>query len=302
MRQAGVCAPSDWRQVEMTLERRRRELLNWSNVKGERLPVSFQSTVYGPVKSWRFGRSLGIDPILRTSVCSFRCVYCQLGEIHEHTAEQQVFVPTETIASDLDSVDWEGVDVITISGNGEPTLALNLGEIIAEIRRRTDLPITVLTNATMLHEKSTRDRLRDATTVACKLDAGTAPGLQKVDRPAPGVTLDRIVEGIIALRGEFSGILAIQTMLMPMNLAELPAISQLIGRIDPDEVHLNTPRRPKPRHWYFESRGNHGGSAPVEQTRLATITLEEAREAEERLRADHPTVRVLSVYQEAPEE
>ncbi|MEK6624776.1 MAG: radical SAM protein, partial [Bdellovibrionota bacterium] len=38
---------------------------------------SHTQTVYGPVKSWRFGQSLGIDPIFHVSTCSFNCIYCQ---------------------------------------------------------------------------------------------------------------------------------------------------------------------------------------------------------------------------------
>lgn len=37
------------------------------------------STVYGPVPSWRFGRSLGIDVIAPPTKCTFNCIYCQLG-------------------------------------------------------------------------------------------------------------------------------------------------------------------------------------------------------------------------------
>ena len=52
------------------------------------------STVYGPVDSWRVGRSPGVDLLCVDSVCSFRCVYCQLGRINMHTAERRVYVPT----------------------------------------------------------------------------------------------------------------------------------------------------------------------------------------------------------------
>jgi wyosine [tRNA(Phe)-imidazoG37] synthetase (radical SAM superfamily) len=74
-------------------------------------------SVYGPVQSWRFGRSLGIDPIGPISTCSFNCVYCQLGEIEVCTAERQIFIPTEQIIQDLQAfAPWE-VDVVTLSGS-----------------------------------------------------------------------------------------------------------------------------------------------------------------------------------------
>ena len=53
-----------------------------------------KSTVYGPVKSWRFGMSLGIDPIFVTSTCSFNCIYCQLGNIQDITTNFKEYVTT----------------------------------------------------------------------------------------------------------------------------------------------------------------------------------------------------------------
>ena len=81
------------------------------------------STVYGPVKSWRVGRSLGIDLIRDTSACSFRCVYCQLGKILEWSGERRPFVTTEEVIQDLKESAWRSADVVTFSGNGEPTLS-----------------------------------------------------------------------------------------------------------------------------------------------------------------------------------
>jgi wyosine [tRNA(Phe)-imidazoG37] synthetase (radical SAM superfamily) len=104
-------------------------------------------SVYGPLKSWRYGKSLGIDPIGKTSVCSFNCVYCQLGEIEIITKERRIFVPTETILNDLKSfAPWNEIDIITLSGSGEPTLALNLGEILKGIKKITNHQTLVLTN------------------------------------------------------------------------------------------------------------------------------------------------------------
>jgi len=61
------------------------------------IPTSRFTAVYGPVSSWRYGRSLGIDPIGCVSTCSFNCVYCQLGEIEHKTSTRAIYVPTEQI-------------------------------------------------------------------------------------------------------------------------------------------------------------------------------------------------------------
>jgi wyosine [tRNA(Phe)-imidazoG37] synthetase (radical SAM superfamily) len=194
------------------------------------------------------------------------------------------------------------VDVVTFSGSGEPTLALNLDEVIAHIKDTYQKPVLVLTNSVHLHDEATRQRLRRADFVACKLDATSDEMLRKVNRPVEGVTVERIVSGIIALRDSgYPGKIALQCMLMPANRDQVAELARLIARIQPDEVQLNTPRRPYPRAWYLDARGNHSGYLPVDSLRLKTITLEEAQEAERVLREANPGIRILSVYRDAPE-
>ena len=259
------------------------------------------STVYGPVHSWRFGHSLGIDLIVETSTCSFNCVYCQLGNIQRITSEQRLYVPTARVLEDLKAVDWPGVDVVTFSGSGEPTLALNIGEVIAHIKDTYRKPVMILTNATWLHDAATRQRIRRADTIACKLDAWDDAMLQKFNRPAEGVTLARIVAGIKALKADgFPGKIALQCMFMPMNKDGAAKLAALIREIGPDEVQLNTPKRPYPKEWYLGSRGNHEAGAPVPEVKLKTISMEEAQEIERIIREGNPGVSVLSVYKEAP--
>ncbi|HMS11341.1 MAG TPA: radical SAM protein, partial [Pyrinomonadaceae bacterium] len=114
------------------------------------------NSIYGPVDSWRLGRSLGVDVLCVDSICSFECVYCQLGKINRVTTDRGVFVPTEKIIRDLQMADWRSADVITFSGSGEPTLAANLGEIITAIRELTGEPIAILTNSTLLGDANVR--------------------------------------------------------------------------------------------------------------------------------------------------
>jgi len=258
-------------------------------------------SVYGPVHSWRFGNSLGIDMIVELSTCSFNCVYCQLGNIQRVTMAQRVYVSTERVIDDLKTVDWAKVDVVTFSGSGEPTLATNIGEVIAHIKDTYGKPVMVLTNSTWLHDGATRQRLMRADTVACKLDAASDAILQKFNRPAEGVTLESILTGIKALRtGGFPGKLALQCMFMPTNRVEAGQLADLIADLAPDEVQLNTPKRPYPREWYLGARGNHESAAPVAEVMLKTITLEEAKSIEKAIRDRNPGLRILSVYKEAP--
>jgi wyosine [tRNA(Phe)-imidazoG37] synthetase (radical SAM superfamily) len=125
---------------------------------------ALDKTIYGPVKSWRFGQSLGIDPIFEISTCSFNCVYCQLGSIQRVTAERKVYVQTKKVLQDFTEVlnDGKNFDVITFSGSGEPTLATNLGEMALGLKKLCPgKPLLVLTNATLMHNLEVQKDLQN---------------------------------------------------------------------------------------------------------------------------------------------
>lgn len=222
-------------------------------------PNIHRSFVYGPVKSWRFGRSLGIDPIGDISTCSFNCVYCQLGQIQVHTQKRQLFVPTEHILKELRSLaPYDQIDVVTISGSGEPTLAANLDEILAIAKQLTKLPTVVLTNSTLLGDRMVRYALQLADIVAIKLDAISSHQWQRINRPVATINLSDTLAGILQLRAEYSGNLAVQTMILsPWTTQMLEDYIQLLQRFSPNEVQLNVPSRPRALVRQLDSRGNH---------------------------------------------
>lgn len=236
------------------------------------------SCIYGPVNSWRLGRSLGVDVLCIDSICSFACVYCQLGKINRLITERAVFVPTSRILSDLRVSDWRNSDIITFSGSGEPTLALNLGETIEAIRRETGKPIAVLTNSTMLGDKAVRDEIGNADRIYCKLDAWSDDVLRRIDRPAPGITLESIIGGIRTLRADFDGFLGIQTMILSQpDESEVEKLVSIYRDLGPNEVELNLPLRPVPASWNIESRGNVTETHNTSRL-LKTITPDQAAE------------------------
>jgi wyosine [tRNA(Phe)-imidazoG37] synthetase (radical SAM superfamily) len=240
-------------------------------------PGSTFTTVYGPVTSWRYGRSLGIDLIGQTSTCSFNCVYCQLGEIQTVTTKRQIFQPTEQIIAELEQVpDWNAVDMVTLSGSGEPTLALNLEEVIQVARLISHKPVAVLTNGTLLTDVSVRLALQTATHIAVKLDAISADQLQRVNRPAPALALEHIQRGIAQLRSGYAGQLAVQTMVLaPWLTAQLNEYVQRMIELQPDEIQLNTPRRPRSLQRQLEMRGNHpadGSPMPAHTQALRCVS------------------------------
>jgi len=240
---------------------------------------------------------LGIDLLGDPSTCSFNCIYCQLGDIQNKTAERKVYVPTEKVLADLDQSPWQTADIITISGSGEPTLALNLAEVIAALKAKTQKPVMVLTNATLLWDPEVQDQLMGADQVSVKLDAASDAMLARMNRPVDGVTHDKIMAGILAFKARYTGRLGVQTMFMAANLSEVDALAQCIQQIAPDELQLNTPRRPYPLEWHIDSRGNHSDETPYKARALKTVSREEAQSLEAIL-AEKTGIPIRSIYRD----
>jgi wyosine [tRNA(Phe)-imidazoG37] synthetase (radical SAM superfamily) len=208
--------------------------------------------IYGPVPSWRLGRSLGIDLLPgQGKTCSFDCVYCQLGRTTYFAVERQTFVDSEQLRADLDALPLTAADVdyLTFSGTGEPTLAANLGESIHLVRERPSfqgVPVAVLTNATLLSRPDVCHDLARADLVVAKLDAPDEALFQAINRPVVSVTWFQIVKGIYAFRQEFDGRLALQMMFINANRQRADEMATLARSLSPDEVQLNTPLRTSP--------------------------------------------------------
>lgn len=249
------------------------------------LQVPF-SSVYGPVQSWRFGRSLGIDPVGPNSVCSFKCVYCQLGQIEHQTCKRDVFVSTDQILSDLQAFYPWDVDIITLSGSGEPTLALNLGDILTRIKAQTNKPIAVLTNGSLLSEASVRNELAIADHVAIKFDAISADQLKRTNNPIDSIEFHEIWIGIRQFRWQYQGTLAIQTMMLSPwdDLHQMNYVS-LMQTLAPDEIQLNTPTRPKPLVHSLEARGNHHSTVEDGAKSLKTVAGQDLKDFGDRIQS-----------------
>ena len=206
-------------------------------------------TVYGPVPSWRLGRSLGVDPVCaERKTCSFDCIYCQLGKTKVMTSERKEFVKTDRILSDLKEIlPRVEADIITFSGTAEPTLAKNLGEIADGIRPLTDLPLAILTNSSLMGRRDVIEDLLKFDVVVAKLDAPNSELFEKINRPAPGITFDSVVKGIKAFNkasGRRLGRLALQMMFIEANKSYATEMADLVRELKPDEVQINTPLRP----------------------------------------------------------
>jgi len=200
--------------------------------------------VFGPVRSWRLGRSLGIDTLsTKHKICNMDCVYCQLGKTKQLINERKVYVPTEDVIDEINRIPLNYMDHITFAGRGEPTLAKNLGEMIRGIKAIRTEKIAVLTNSSLMNLKEVRDDLMDADFVLAKLDACDQKLFQEVDQ-GQDLDFEEIIKGIIDFRLNFKGKLALQIMLVDQNIESISQIAKISRRIGANEIQLDTPLRP----------------------------------------------------------
>lgn len=207
-----------------------------------------QRHVFGPVPSRRLGRSLGVDPV-PFKTCCYDCVYCQLGRTTDLTTERRPYVPAATLIDELAAWLARGghADYITLSGSGEPTLNSEVGEVIAWARAHAHTPVAVLTNGALLWREEVRRDVSCADVLIPSLDAAAGDVYRQVNRPAPGVDLEQVVEGLVAARLECRGQMWLEVMLVA-GLNDTPehlrALRRASDHVRPDRVHLNTVVRP----------------------------------------------------------
>jgi wyosine [tRNA(Phe)-imidazoG37] synthetase (radical SAM superfamily) len=211
--------------------------------------------VYGPVPSRRLGQSLGID-LIPLKTCNWNCVYCQLGRTVPLVNERIDYFPPQEILDQAEEAlathEPSEIDWVTFVGSGEPTLHASVGWLIRQVKVVTDLPIAVITNGALLYLPEVRAALSAADAVMPSLDAGTPDLYRKINRPHPDITFERLVEGLIAFRGEYQGRLWPEVMLVGgLNDTEqaLRDIASVLRLIQPDQVHISLPTRPPVETW-----------------------------------------------------
>lgn len=210
--------------------------------------------VYGPVPSRRLGLVLGIDPV-PSKTCNWNCVYCQLGRTAPLTNERRALAPVDGVLAEaraaLASPASRAVRGFSIAGSGEPTLHSGLGDIVRGLGALS-LPVAVVTNGALLHRADVRRDLLAADSVHPTLSSGNPSTFRALHRPWPGLTLDRLVEGLLAFRAEYGGRLVVEVMLVAGvndSVRCLTELAELIERIAPDAVEVNVPARPPAEAW-----------------------------------------------------
>lgn len=224
----------------------------------------FSDTVFGPIHSRRLGSSLGINLSPRDGkICSFDCLYCEAGYNAQGPGTTGLPRRAEVVAlleqrlQQLRAEDHK-LDVITFSGNGEPTLNPDFPGIIDDTLRLRDkyypdVKVSVLTNSTMLHRPEVVDALRRVDNAILKLDSANDETIRDIDRPtSPGFTADKV----IAQLADFGPKAIIQTMITRGSHedrsidnstdAEVDALIEAYKTIRPRSIMIYSLDRPTP--------------------------------------------------------
>lgn len=226
--------------------------------------VLFHSTIFGPVHSRRLGVSLGVNLTPDDGkICTFDCLYCEAG-FNAQGPGTTGFPPREQVARMLESrlknmkdAD-QPLDVITFSGNGEPTLHPDFKGVIADTLRirdkyYPDAKVSVLSNSTRLENADVDAALLTVDNNILKLDSAITSTMRAIDRPTqPSFTSERVIRNIaqfgkqciiqtMFLRGEYEGVKIDNT-----TSAEIDALIEAYKKISPKEVMIYSIDRKTP--------------------------------------------------------
>ena len=219
-----------------------------------------EETVFGPIYSRRLGSSLGINLLPeKGKICTFDCIYCECGW-NKDGLDDKVIPSAAQVRSRLEDklsqLMLEGVriDSITFSGDGEPTINPEFPRIIDNTLKLRDIyypeaKVSVLTNATRVHIPEIFEALRKVDNPILKIDAPTDELIARIDRPAPGYSLARVIE---ALRG-FNGDFVLQTMFLKSEDFDssspevLDGWKAIVRDLKPRQIMVYTIDRPTPQ-------------------------------------------------------
>jgi len=210
--------------------------------------------LYGPVPSRRLGRSLGID-LVPHKICTYDCIYCQIGNTTEKTAVRKEYAPLKEILEEVSSFlkgETSSVDHLSLSGSGEPTLHSQIRSVIEGIKAITSIPIAVITNGSLLYDKEVRQDLLRADIFLPSLDAVSADVFMKINRPHPGISVEKVIEGLVRFRKAFKGQIWLEILFckgVNDSEEELIRMKKVVDRVQPDLIHLNTVVRPPSEKW-----------------------------------------------------
>ncbi len=207
--------------------------------------------LFGPIPSRRLGRSLGINNI-PPKICSYACIYCQIGITNSMSITRQEFYSPDRIFAEakqrIDEIlkTGEKIDYLTFVPDGEPTLDINLGKTIIKLKE-FGIKIAVITNSSLLWDEEVREDLMNADWVSVKIDTVYEDVWHKINRPHGRLSLRDVIQGIEQFAFTFNGRLVTETMLvkgMNDDSQSLGETAKIIGRVNPHKAFILIPTRP----------------------------------------------------------
>lgn len=211
---------------------------------------------FGPVPSRRLGHSLGINNI-PPKICSYACVYCQLGRTLKIQLDRMEFYKSNDLINDvLNKVaearkKKEPIDYLSFVSDGEPTLDINLGKEI-DMLKSLKIKIAVISNASLITNSFVRNDLAKADLVSLKVDAVSEEYWRQIDRPHGSLKLKDILKGISTFSNMFKGTLVTETMLIKGvndSQNEISKIASFLMDINPNKAYIAIPTRPPAEKW-----------------------------------------------------
>jgi wyosine [tRNA(Phe)-imidazoG37] synthetase (radical SAM superfamily) len=225
-------------------------------IKGIGMCEKMVMKAFGPVPSRRLGHSLGVNNI-PPKVCTYACVYCQLGRTVRRGAERGSFYRTgdilEAVKVKIEDAEREneGIDYLTFVPDGEPTIDINLGEEI-DFLKPCGFRIAVITNASLIWRDDVRHELGKADWVSLKLDALRDDVWRRCNRPHQALQLKAILEGMLAFSKSYGGTLVTETMLvrgLNDGIDHLRDIAHFLSKLKPAIAYISVPIRPPTEQW-----------------------------------------------------
>ncbi len=211
---------------------------------------------FGPVPSRRLGQSIGINNI-PPKICTYSCIYCQLGRTHTlQITRKPFYTPQEIVADVKQKIEGakekkEAIDYLTFVADGEPTLDSNLGVEIG-LLKTTGIKIAVITNSSLIWRKDVRDDLSKADCVSLKIDTVDQEIWHRINRPYGSLKLRDILDGMSEFSHLFSGDLVTETMLIQDVNDEtegLEKVAEFIAGLSPKKSYISIPIRPPAEKW-----------------------------------------------------
>ncbi len=208
-----------------------------------------ESLVFGPVPSRRLGISLGVNNIPH-KVCTYSCLYCQVGKTKKKPAERRKYYSPDSILQQVEKklarLDCSNPDYISIVPNGEPTLDINLGELIVKLRT-FGIPIAVITNGSLIDHKDVRQDIMLADYVSIKVDTVSPATWKIINKAHNELIFSSVLSGIEHFSKEYKGRLVTESMMIKgINDSEdeLVSIALFLQKISPLIAYIAIPTRP----------------------------------------------------------